>query len=129
MLHLTNDTHRYSPLGDSRERPVPCGTCATPTGNICGHCNTHCGHEAEAAIGAVAAQLNEHEDRAVPAIMRVDPAQGRDVKATVGMARLLLDMARVHPASPTVWQMLASTLKALEAKTGTVCDSARQQTA
>lgn len=43
---LTNSTERHltSPLGDTRERPVPCQVCRRPTANICARCNSHCTH-------------------------------------------------------------------------------------
>lgn len=36
--------HPESPLGDRRERAATCASCRRETWNICGSCNTHCGH-------------------------------------------------------------------------------------
>jgi len=36
--------HPESPLGDRRERAVPCASCRRETWNVCGACNSHCAH-------------------------------------------------------------------------------------
>lgn len=43
MPTLTDTTkHPTSPMGDRRERAVPCSTCRSSTWNICGRCDRHC---------------------------------------------------------------------------------------
>jgi len=36
------ERHLYSPLGDQRERAVPCRGCLAGTFNVCGRCDRHC---------------------------------------------------------------------------------------
>lgn len=121
----SNPTHLYAPSGDQRERAVPCAVCRRATFNICACCNTHCTHaEDVAAREAAAAMLAQVDDRMAtlnlifPVLTdHASAEEAKDVKATAGMVRLLADIAREHPASASAWQMLASALAALHAKT------------
>ena len=47
------ERHLTSPLGDTRERPVPC-LCGVLTFNVCGSCDGHCHHAAPAPDPATA---------------------------------------------------------------------------
>lgn len=125
MLHPT-DNHLYSPAGDSRERPVPCGTCGRATFNVCADCGRHCAcpdadpdprDAAAPMLAAVDESLHVFETTSLPALLEgATVEQGKDIKATLGMARLLRDVADAHPLSQTAWDMLASTLRALREK-------------
>ncbi|HCB03522.1 MAG TPA: hypothetical protein DEQ43_04595, partial [Nocardioides bacterium] len=114
MLHPT-DTHLYSPLGDSRERRVPCRDCRRDTGNICAYCNTHCTCP-EAAQSRARQDARTMADDVHAAMAEVvasipdgtDPDVARDITATAGMARLMADTAAEHPQSSTAWTMLTS---------------------
>jgi hypothetical protein len=126
MLHPT-DTHLYSPLGDSRERRVPCRDCRRDTGNICAYCNTHCTCP-EAAQSRARQDARTMADDVHAAMAEVvasipdgtDPDVARDITATAGMARLMADTAAEHPQSSTAWTMLTSALAAVRVKTGTL---------
>ena len=126
MYYLpTTPNHPTSPLGDSRERAVPCAICRRATFNYCACCNTHCTHAAEsAALEAADAMLAQVDDRMAefdatfPVLTELaTPEAAKDIKATAGMVRLLADITRESPASSSAWQMLASALAALQVKT------------
>lgn len=123
----TTDTHLYSPAGDSRERPVPCAVCQKMTGNICALCADHCTHTpiledidtvlADNAAQAMTRNVHTVMGEVVASIPDgADPETARDLRATAGMARLLADVAAGNPRSHSGWQMLASTLAAVQAK-------------
>ena len=118
-------THLHSPLGDQRERAVPCAICRRATFNYCACCNTHCTHAEDVAAREAAAAMLAQVDDQMATLDLIFPVltehasaeEAKDVKATAGMVRLLADIAREHPASASAWQMLASALAALQVKT------------
>lgn len=119
-----NRTHLYSPLGDHREREVSCRICRRGTWNICGRCGRHCDCPEvdaiasmdaadDALVGVVNDTLTEVEETVT---LDVDKANLADIRASIGMARLLADMAKDNPGSSSAWQMLTSTLAGVQAK-------------
>lgn len=127
MLHTTptpNRIHLYSPLGDHREREVSCRICRRGTWNICGRCGRHCDCPETDAIAAVDAavdvivdEVHGVLDECMDAVtLDVAAANVRDIHASIGMARLLADMAKESPGSSSAWQMLTSCLAGVQAK-------------
>ena len=122
-MNDTTPTHLHSPLGDQRERAVPCAICRRATFNIYACCTTHCDcAELAAAAGlpaatdAVVADIHGTLDGVTASVpIDVDAANARDIYASIGIARLLADMARENPVSESAWQMLTACLVGIQA--------------
>jgi hypothetical protein len=117
-------THLHSPLGDKRERAVACRVCRRSTWNICAQCGNHCDcpevdalasmdAAVDALVGVVNDTLTEVEETVT---LDVDRANLTDIRASIGMARLLADMAKDNPGSQSAWQMLTTCLAGIQAK-------------